>query len=252
MMPTFTIDELVNKIDTYRTQIDKSNLSINTLLRVVPNFRLDWGVSDNEVLDVYNIGVTKPIILSRLSKPEDKLFREDLLFENNKIAQKLINTFVKNKNLTKELLLEIHSYVIPNGGKWRNQDVVVSDQTYATETFFSNSDDIDYRVTELISWYNTEVQSTELHPLLLSTIFHYNLVKIHPFLDGNGRLARILTSLILLSYRLPPPNIKADDRPSYIFCLRKGDLNDLTPLTLFIGERVLLSLEYIISKQFEK
>jgi Fic family protein len=145
------------------------------------------------------------------------------------------------------LLLEIHSEIIPNGGQWRKQQVFVSDQTYATNTFFSDTSEIEKQVLKLIEWYNQETKVNELHPVVLTTIFHYKFVKIHPFLDGNGRLARIISSLILLSYRIPPPAINNQDREKYIYCLRKGDLDDLSPLTNFIGERILASMDIILN-----
>ncbi len=48
---------------------------------------------------------------------------------------------------------------------------------------------------KLIEWYNSE---TEIHPLVKSAIFSYEFVSIHPFQDGNGRLSRLLTTLLLL------------------------------------------------------
>ena len=47
----------------------------------------------------------------------------------------------------------------------------------------------------LINWYNND---TEIHPLVKSAIFSYEFVSIHPFQDGNGRLSRLLTTLLLL------------------------------------------------------
>ena len=244
------IEELINEIESKRAVIDKLNLSTNEILRLVPQFRLDWGSDEESVSDEYNIGVSKPILLSRLSNPNHRFFQESILFQNNKLASKLVDTFILNKTLTKDLLLQIHSDIIPDGGRWRNQEVIVSDQTYALQSFFSDTNEIDFRISELVDWYNNEVKTNELHPLVLSTLFHYSLVNIHPFIDGNGRLARIISSLILLSQRIPPPIIENKDRSDYIFSLRKGDLNDLKPLTFFIGKRVLLSMELMLKSNF--
>lgn len=240
------IEEILKKIDNKKSLIDNLHLPTNKILRFVPKFRLDWGSDEEGVSDEYNIGVTKPILLSTLSDPSHRLFHDPILFQNNKLAHKLLDTFIINKSLSKNLLLQIHSKIIPNGGKWRNREVFVSDQTYATKEFFSDTSEIENQVSKLIEWYNKETKINELHPIILATIFHYKFVKIHPFLDGNGRLARIISSLILLSYRLPPPIINNQDRATYIFCLRKADLDDLSPLTNFIGERVLASMDFIL------
>ncbi|KAF0137639.1 MAG: hypothetical protein FD152_319 [Xanthobacteraceae bacterium] len=54
------------------------------------------------------------------------------------------------------------------------------------------------RIAELIDWYNAATQDHDLHPLLLIGIFVVVFLEIHPFQDGNGRLSRILTTLLLL------------------------------------------------------
>ena len=58
--------------------------------------------------------------------------------------------------------------------------------------------DTPIRMTELISWINTERERAFLHPLLLIGIFVVVFLEIHPFQDGNGRLSRVLTTLLLL------------------------------------------------------
>ncbi|MDZ7575807.1 MAG: DUF977 family protein [Pseudotabrizicola sp.] len=54
------------------------------------------------------------------------------------------------------------------------------------------------RMAELVEWYNTALAEGELHPLLLIGIFVVIFLEIHPFQDGNGRLSRVLTTLLLL------------------------------------------------------
>ncbi len=53
-------------------------------------------------------------------------------------------------------------------------------------------------MTELISWTNEMLDSSEMHPLLVIAIFVAAFLAIHPFQDGNGRLSRVLTTLLLL------------------------------------------------------
>jgi Fic family protein len=53
-------------------------------------------------------------------------------------------------------------------------------------------------MTELVTWFNDERESARLHPLLLIGIWAVVFLEIHPFQDGNGRLSRVLTTLLLL------------------------------------------------------
>ncbi len=50
----------------------------------------------------------------------------------------------------------------------------------------------------LVTWTNEKLQSKEIHPLLIIAAFIYEFLSIHPFQDGNGRLSRVLTTLLLL------------------------------------------------------
>ncbi|MES2355497.1 MAG: Fic family protein [Pseudomonadota bacterium] len=65
---------------------------------------------------------------------------------------------------------------------------------FATATPF----DTPSLMTELIGWFNAERQAAKLHPLLLIGIWVVVFLEIHPFQDGNGRLSRVLTTLLLL------------------------------------------------------
>jgi Fic family protein len=54
---------------------------------------------------------------------------------------------------------------------------------------------------ELTNWTNRTFEADELHPLLIIAVFIYEFLSIHPFQDGNGRLSRLLTTLLLLKHK---------------------------------------------------
>jgi len=57
---------------------------------------------------------------------------------------------------------------------------------------------VDNEMNDLISWTNSQFENKEIHPLIIVANFVYEFLSIHPFQDGNGRLSRLLTTLVLL------------------------------------------------------
>lgn len=80
----------------------------------------------------------------------------------------------------------------------------------------------------LVEWTNTQIRGKELHPLLVVAIFVLVFLHIHPFQDGNGRLSRALTTLLLLQlgYSYVPyssfERIIEENKDSYYLALRRG------------------------------
>ncbi len=57
---------------------------------------------------------------------------------------------------------------------------------------------VEYEMNSLIAWTNAQFEKEEIHPLIIIANFIYEFLSIHPFQDGNGRLSRLLTTLLLL------------------------------------------------------
>ncbi len=89
-------------------------------------------------------------------------------------------------------------------------------------------------------------QEKRLHPIILAAEVHERLVSIHPFIDGNGRTARLLMNFVLLRNGYPRVNIKGDDqsRLTYYQSLQKVQAdNNRLPFYYLIIEEALKSLE---------
>jgi Fic family protein len=90
------------------------------------------------------------------------------------------------------------------------------------------------QMEDYFSWY--ESNKNKLHPVVLAAEMHEQLVTIHPFVDGNGRTARLVMNLILLKHGFLIANIKGDakSRMAYYTALEKaqtgGDKNDFIEL----------------------
>ncbi len=86
----------------------------------------------------------------------------------------------------------------------------------------------------LCQWIKANIGKT--HPVIVASVVHYNMVRIHPFDDGNGRGARILMNLILIEKGFPPAIIKNENRRKYIEALSEADKGNLNKFTEFIAE----------------
>lgn len=104
---------------------------------------------------------------------------------------------------SKEELLKIHKLtlhrILPKDktGKFRTTRVVVKDVSTGEITYQPPLPvEVKYQIEEFFEWLNA-MTSREEHPLIRAGITHFELVRIHPFVDGNGRVARAFTTLVL-------------------------------------------------------
>ncbi len=101
------------------------------------------------------------------------------------------------------------------------------------------------KMGDLMAWYGRETDKAERHPLVLAATFHYQFVLIHPFDDGNGRMARLLMNLILMQYGYPPAIIPIDKKGVCFLALETADAeNDLEPFIMHIGKGLYHSLDH--------
>lgn len=88
----------------------------------------------------------------------------------------------------------------------------------------------------LVAIYNDLVER-EVHPLIIGTWFHHSFVSIHPFQDGNGRVARLLTSLIFIKYGFFPITVRREEKViRYFQGLREADVGKPQTLVDYFGE----------------
>ncbi|MFH1117118.1 MAG: Fic family protein [Pseudomonadota bacterium] len=88
----------------------------------------------------------------------------------------------------------------------------------------------------LLRWYR-ELEATT-SPEVLAAWLHHRFTHIHPFQDGNGRVARTLASLVFLKNALFPLIIRDKDRQRYIGALEQADRGDLAPLVMLFADRL--------------
>jgi Fic family protein len=90
-------------------------------------------------------------------------------------------------------------------------------------------------MTALLKWYDKN--SSTMHPLQLAALFHGKFLKIHPFADGNGRVARMLSNAIIVNNGYPPVIVRKTTRAKYLGTLRAYDRGHPEKLVRFFLER---------------
>lgn len=158
------------------------------------------------------LGQTRKLLETGLSPKDTPI--EDII-EAQQIAELFDEMLETGREITRELVLDWHNKLFQrtdtnNAGEFRRQDV----QPYLGETEYVLWYDVSGKISGLIEWYNREKKA--MNPVELSAIFHKRFETIHPFIDGNGRVGRMLMIFILHKNGYPMSDIKPKERQTYI------------------------------------
>ena len=153
-----------------------------------------------------------------------KSLTEHLEAVNHAHALNWVKEQVKRKpsSLTEKDILHIHDIILKgiddaNAGHYRSVPVRIS----SSAVVLPNPRKVPDLMQNFVEWLK---QSSDLHPVELAAEAHYRLVTIHPFVDRNGRTARLLMNMILLMTGYPAAIIRKRDRLAYIGSLEKAQL----------------------------
>ncbi len=102
------------------------------------------------------------------------------------------------------------------------------------------------RMQALVDWLGEALSSRTDHLLTIAAKLHHDFVLIHPFDDGNGRVARLLVNYLFLRDGYPPIIVPTERKNDYLTALRLADAGDLVPLAEFFGEQMERSLNLAI------
>lgn len=103
---------------------------------------------------------------------------------------------------------------------------------------------------DLVAWYNEAERSGEYTPVQLAALFHYRYIRIHPFEDGNGRIARLMVNYILARHNYPMIVVRSRKKNNYLEALHKSDLK--VGVTPSIGAHAPLNKIDAFLKYFER
>ena len=148
----------------------------------------------------------------------------------------------KAESLSEWQIRSIHQLILQkiddsNAGRYRDQNVVISGARHSPPDFLQ----VPGEMQRFMEWY--EKEGPGYHPVERAALVHSFFVKIHPFVDGNGRTARLLMNFELMKDGYVPVVIRKEDRLAYYEVLDKshadGDHEDVVRLVAEGEERML-------------
>ncbi|MEE9395308.1 MAG: Fic family protein [Planctomycetota bacterium] len=170
----------------------------------------------------------------------------DILRDQEAAIQIVLDVVAGNRRLSKGLIHELHAILM------RNQDTTIAKEENTgkrveikllkgqfkklpnnprtkdgTKHEYCPPIQVDAEIDRLIAYYESYAKED---PVVVASWLHHCFTQIHPYQDGNGRVGRALTTLVLLKANLLPLVIDRDMRSEYIKALESADTGDLTEL----------------------
>jgi Fic family protein len=224
------IDSLQQKINSY------GELSAEVKKKINYKFRLDWNYYSNSMEgNTLTMDETRSVMVGNLTvggKPIKDVLE---MKGHDEVIAEILKIGKGETRLSEARIREIHKGIMHEEdeakkkkiGGWKTAPNHVIN--YKGEKFeFALPGDVPERMHELLNNTNAAIDAIQQkkkpassadrdvpHPVDIALQFHLDYVLIHPFYDGNGRTARILTNLLLISFGYPPFWVKTNERNIY-------------------------------------
>ncbi len=209
------------------------------LLLIFDKVGSDYTGREIEEMKAHDVAIR---FVDELSKDKNRDLNENFIRELNKII--LVRPFWKDAitadgQSTKKEVNPGEYKKLPNSVRLANGEIF----------HYASPQETPAKMNDLIEFYRKFADDVELalKPLWLAAQLHYRFVRIHPFDDGNGRVARLLMNYYLLKNNFPPIIIKDSDKKNYITSLNKADTGNEEAFLIYLGEQLIWSLEKSIN-----
>jgi Fic family protein len=253
---------LVSKIDERVKQLrSQGKLTPEVLKQIQKYFRIKNIHHSNAIEgNRLNYGETRMVVelgLTITGKPlKDSLEAKSLAHAMDFFEELASKT---DKPITAHDVRQIHAAILKgiddtNGGKYRTSEVEISGSQYKPPTYIKVPDEME-KFSNWLEQITSPSYSTTSSPVVMACVAHTWFVYIHPFVDGNGRTARILMNLVLMRYGYPISIVTRDDRSRYYDTLETSHSTDLTPFVSLVCDTLEESLdeyERAVSEQVDK
>lgn len=234
--------------------------------RLDQKIRLEFNYNSNHMEgNTLTYGETRQLLLfGRTSGDHD--LREYEEMNGHDVAFEMIKLWARepDRPLTEAGLRELHRILLvrpfwkeaqTNSGQLTRREIQIGAyKSYPNAVLLQNGEMFHYAspeetpllMGELMQWLRDEEEKMELDIVELAAGFHYRFVRIHPFDDGNGRMARLLMNYILLKHNMPPVIIKSADKWNYLQALKAADSGNKQDFIDYVKMQLIWSVELYI------
>jgi Fic family protein len=236
--------DLLERIEAKKKKLDTMRpLPINALKRLQDEMRLMHTYHSNAIEgNILTLSETKLVIEEGVTTG-GKPLKNYIEAKNTARAYELLEELVRGKGITLETVQKIHETltrgILEEAGRYRTKNVRITGAPKTPPSY--------QKVGQMMEELLEEIDKTRTHPLETSAILHHRFVEIHPFTDGNGRTARLLQNLYLMSHGYPPIILRKEDRLRYYQYLRSADKGNLRPFINFTAKAADESLMHYLS-----
>lgn len=225
-------------------------LSSEVLYRIRQHFRIKNIYHSNAIEgNVLAVGETREVVehgLTITGKPlKDQAEARNLSHALDFLEELAGNTHTP---ITENDVRELHAFVLKgindDAGAYRTVPVAISGSEYSPP----GPESVPAQMAEFGRWLSQASVPADdafagVKGLFAASVAHTWLVTVHPFVDGNGRVARLLMNLLLMRHGIPISIITKEDRLRYYDALEFSQTSDLTPFVVLVTECIEESLE---------
>ncbi len=256
-------EELLRQVDQWQEKIAVFRpIHADRLQAVQDMLRIDWTYNSNAIEgNTLTYGETAFFLREGLTS-EGKPLKDYLEAKNHAEAIDGLHEIIRGeRSFTEGLIKELHGVLMKDieftfargmqgalikkpfhAGQYKlqpNHVLTLSGKIH----YYTDPLHVKDEMEKLLAWCS---EARDLHPVEKAAIFHYRFVTIHPFDDGNGRMARLLMNLILMQAGYPPCIVRHVRRKTYLESLEKADVaHDTSVFVQFIVEELIVTLQRI-------
>ena len=210
-----------NIVEMLKKELDsKRPLSFDTLKSLKESVNLEWTYNSNGIEgNTLTLRETQVVLegitvggkslkehLEAINHEKAILYLDDLVNEDQPISEWNI------KSVHQLVLKDIDN---ENAGKYRSENVIIKGAQHTPPDYVKVPELMEKLILNYNNW-------NEYHPIIKAVLLHGELVKIHPFVDGNGRTSRLIMNLVLMNNGYYPVIIKKEHRLEYYEALDKA------------------------------